>query len=225
MVSKLTPMKRTEKLGQKNLLSKKKVAGPGMESLQGQFLVAMPMMADKRFKESVLYVVEHNADGAMAIAVHQTLPDINFGDVLSDIELSATASESDRKIEVSEQMANQPVLRGGPVQTGQGFVLHSSDEQLASEAFKINSEISLSANLDILKTMALEGRPEKSLFALGYCGWSPGQLEGELAQNSWLTAPHNSDLLFETAFADRYDKALDLIGVSRANLSAFSGRA
>ena len=218
-------MRKTRKSPAKDLLSKKGVAGPGMESLQGQFLVAMPMMQDKRFKESVLYVVEHNAEGAMAIAIHETLPGISFGDVLSDIQLSKSEGKKNPKIEVSAHMAEQPVLRGGPVQVGQGFVLHSADCELKQEAFAINSEIALSANLEILKTMALEDRPHQSLFALGYCGWSPGQLEGELSQNSWLTVPHSTDLLFNTNFEKRYDKALDLIGVSRANLSAFSGRA
>ncbi len=219
-------MKRTKsKHTQKNLLSERKVPGPGMTSLQGQFLVAMPMMMDKRFKESVLFVVEHNSEGAMAIAINHVLPDISFGDVLGDIELSSAPDGINRKIEVSERLANQPVLRGGPVQTGQGFVLHSADFEVVEKAFPINSEISLSANLQVLKTMAIEDRSTKSLFALGYCGWSPGQLEEEIAQNSWLTVPHSSELLFETAFEARYDKALALIGVSRASLSAFSGHA
>ncbi len=219
----MKPLKR--KRVQKNLLSDHKVPGPGMVSLQGHFLVAMPLMMDKRFKESVLFVVEHNSEGAMAIAINDILPNISFGDVLSDIELSTSPEAMNRRIEVSEQLAGQPVLRGGPVQTGQGFVLHSTDFEVVEKAFRINSEISLSANLQVLKTMAIEDHSTESLFALGYCGWSPGQLEDEIAQNSWLTVPHSSELLFETAFSARYDKALALIGVSRASLSAFSGRA
>ncbi len=196
-----------------------------MTSLQGQFLVAMPSMGDARFTRSVLLVVEHNAKGAMAIAIHEVMDNIHFCDVLADISVHSPSGEVARMPPVSEQVENLPVLKGGPVQTGRGFVLHSPDYEFSGATFAINSEISLSANLEILHAIAFENKPERSLFALGYCGWSPGQLENELAQNSWLTVPFDADLLFNTAYEERYEAALGILGIDQASLSAFGGHA
>ena len=196
-----------------------------MESLQGQFLVAMPLMGDRRFIESVLYVVEHNREGAMAVAIHDPIKDVKFGDVMADVAHGFPADKTGHEIRVSPQMANQPVLRGGPVQRGRGFVLHASEIKLDGQSFPINRSTMLSADLEVLSAMARSDAAEKTLFVLGYCGWSPGQLEGELAQNAWLTVPFSQNLLFETSFKERYDRALGLLGINRASLSAVGGRA
>lgn len=209
-----------------SFLSSKKPSSPAdMESLQGQFLVAMPLMGDPRFFESVLYVVEHNSEGAMAIAIHDPLKDVTFGQVMADVARNFPADKTGHNIEVSPAMADKPVLRGGPVQKGRGFVLHASELKLDGLSFPINETTMLSADLEVLSAMARSPSGEKALFVLGYCGWSPGQLEGELAQNAWLTIPFNEELLFQTSFADRYDAALGLLGINRASLSAFGGRA
>jgi len=182
-------------------------------------------MDDNRFKESVLFVVEHNSEGAMAIAINEQLPQIKFEDVYKDL-LSASATQNNKvKKIISSAMASQPVLKGGPVQTNRGFLLHETQEQLEGISFPVAPKISLSASMDTLRNFAQKDNPGDIIFALGYCGWQPGQLENELAQNVWLTVPHNWELLFATDFGKRYDFALKLLGVTRANLSAFGSRA
>jgi len=190
--------------------------------LQGQFLVAMPLMGDPRFYESVIYVAEHNANGAMAITINQPLAELRFIDVLSDLGLG----EPEQLIKLSHDIARHQVLRGGPVEAARGFVLHSPDFYREETSFVINSDICLSASMQVLKAMAFEPHNEnKALFALGYCGWSAGQLEAELAQNAWLTVPHSMELIFDVPLEKRYEAALDLLGINRASLSAFSGHA
>ncbi|VAW21450.1 UPF0301 protein YqgE [hydrothermal vent metagenome] len=196
-----------------------------METLQGQFLVAMPLMDDKRFKESVLFIIEHNNEGAMAIAINEQMPKIKFEDVYRDLSsASDVQNDKDKKI-ISSSMASQPVLRGGPVQTNRGFLLHEAQEQLEGISFPVTSTIEFSVSMDTLRDFAKKETPGNILFALGYCGWQPGQLENELAHNVWLTVPYDEDLLFVTDFEKRYDFALELLGITRANLSAFSSRA
>jgi len=196
-----------------------------METLQGQFLVAMPLMDDNRFKESVLFIVEHNSEGAMAIAINEQMPQIKFEDVYKDLlGASDLQNKKDEKI-ISSSMASQPVLKGGPVQSNRGFLLHETQEQLEGISFPVTSTISLSASMDTLRAFAKKDNLGNIIFALGYCGWQSGQLENELAQNVWLTVPHNCDLLFATGFEKRYDFALKLLGITRANLSAFGSRA
>lgn len=189
-------------------------------SLKGQFLVAMPHMTDERFFESVIYVVDHGTEGAMAIIINQTFQDLRFEDILRDLDLNAPG-----QIKVSSKIARRHVLRGGPVEKARGFVLHTPDFSVGDNSFAVNKDIRLSANLDVLKAIAYGKKPEKALFALGYCGWSPGQLEEELAQNAWLTVPHSVDLLFDVPFDARYEKALESMGINRASLSAFAGNA
>ncbi len=180
------------------------------------------MMGDPRFYESVIYVVEHNANGAMAIAINHPLEQLRFIDVLSDLGLGAP----EQLIKLGDDIARQKVLRGGPVETARGFVLHSPDFYQEETSFVINSDICLSASMQVLKAMAFERQGKnKALFALGYCGWSAGQLEAELAQNAWLTVPHSMALIFDIPLKERYEAALDLLGINRASLSAFSGRA
>ncbi len=189
--------------------------------LRGQFLVAMPLMGDKRFHQSVIYVVEHGAQGAMAITINQALDNLQFIDVLEDLGLGTP----EQLIQISEKVARQNVLRGGPMQTARGFVLHSPDLYMQANSLVVNSDVCLSADLAALKAMAFGRQEENALLALGYCGWSAGQLEHELAQNAWLTVPHSLALMFDTPLEARYDAALKTMGITRASLSAFSGHA
>jgi putative transcriptional regulator len=172
-----------------------------MESLKGQFLVAMPTMNDERFHEAVIYMVGHGDEGAMGLVVNQSLKDMSFGDILEELK------------------------RGGPVERGRGFVLHSPDYFRTGNSYAVTEDICLTATLDVLKAMAFKNSPSEALFALGYCGWSPGQLEGELKHNGWLTVPFSRDLLFETPIEKRYDEALHQLGITRASLSSAAGRA
>lgn len=192
-----------------------------MDSIKGQFLVAMPGMTDERFHETVIYVVGHSDEGAMGLVVNQSLDDMRFYDILEELKLG----DKEDLIHLPEPVRNRHVLRGGPVQRSRGFVLHSPDYSRQENSYPVSDEVCLTATLDVLKAIAFKNEPAQALFALGYCGWSPGQLEDELALNGWLTVPFSRDLLFETPIEDRYDAALAQLGITRASLSGFAGRA
>lgn len=192
-----------------------------MESLKGQFLVAMPEMGDERFHESVIYLVGHGDEGAMGLVVNHPLGDMRFADILEELKITA----KDDAIHLPERVRDRVVLRGGPVQKGRGFVLHSSDYFRDGNSYAVNDDICLTATLDVLKAIAAERGPSDSLFALGYCGWSPGQLEGEIKRNGWLTVPFSRELLFGTPIRERYEAALHSLGITRASLSSVAGNA
>jgi len=190
-----------------------------MESLKGQFLVAMPEMGDERFHETVIYLVGHGEEGAMGLVVNQSLEDMRFADILEELKLG----DKDELIRLPDDVKNRQVLRGGPVQKSRGFVLHSSDYFKAGNSYEVTDEICLTATLDVLKAMAFNQSPHEALFALGYCGWSPGQLEHEIQGNGWLTVPFSRQLLFGLPIEARYDAALASLGITRASLSAVAG--
>jgi len=192
-----------------------------MESLRGQFLVAMPGMGDERFQEAVIYIVGHGEEGAMGLMVNQQLEDLKFADILDELGIAG----QDAGIEVPSRIKDRAVLRGGPVQRGRGFVLHSPDYFREENSYAVNDDICLTATLDILKSMAFLDTPSDAVFALGYCGWAAGQLENEIALNGWLTVPFSRDLLFGTPVNDRYDIALSQLGITRATLSGAAGHA
>jgi putative transcriptional regulator len=192
-----------------------------MNSLKGQFLVAMPEMMDERFQDAVIYLVGHSEDGAMGLVVNQGLSDMRFGDVLQELELG----EADEIIRMPEQVRQRQVLRGGPVEVSRGFVLHSPDYFRDGNSYVVTDEVYLTATLDILKAIAFRNAPSEALFALGYCGWAAGQLEGEIGRNGWLTVPFSRDLLFDTPLEKRYDAALAKLGITRASLSSTAGNA
>lgn len=192
-----------------------------LDSLKGQFLIATPDMADERFAGTVIYLVAHGEDGAMGLVVNQPMPDMHLSDILEEIDMGENAES----IRISPNLLKQDVLRGGPVDSSRGFVLHTSDYFRDGNSYLVEDNICLTATLDVLRAIATGSGPEKSLLALGYCGWGAGQLENELKQNGWLTAPRSNDLLFSVPIAKRYDKALETLGINRANLSPSSGSA
>lgn len=192
-----------------------------MDTLKGQFLVATPDMSDERFAETVIYLVAHGDDGAMGLVVNQPLPDMNLADIFAEIELAEDAEP----IRVPDRLLHQHVFKGGPVESSRGFVLHSSDYFRDGNSFAVDDDISLTATLDVLRAM-IEGKgPERSLLALGYCGWEAGQLENELRHNGWLTTERSDELLFSLPAGRKYDAALAAVGVNRATLSPVSGNA
>jgi putative transcriptional regulator len=192
-----------------------------MESLKGQFLVAMPGMGDERFHETVIYVVGHGEEGAMGLVVNQPLEDMRFADVLEELGIGG----KDGEIHIHPQVREREVLRGGPMQRGRGFVLHSPDYFREENSYAVNNEVCLTATLDILRSMAFKTEPADAVFALGYCAWAPGQLENEIALNGWLTVPFSRDLLFGSPLESRYDMALGQLGITRASLSGAAGHA
>jgi putative transcriptional regulator len=192
-----------------------------MLSLKGQFLVAMPDMGDERFRDTVIYLVGHGEEGAMGLVVNQSLEDMTFADILEDLKLG----DGEELIHVPEGIRERRVMRGGPVQQSRGFVLHSPDYFRQDNSYPVSDEVCLTATLDVLKAIAFKNTPADALFALGYCGWSPGQLEGEIKGNGWLTVPFSRALLFDAPIEERYDAALGQLGITRASLSGVAGHA
>ena len=192
-----------------------------MDTLKGQFLVAAPDMGDERFAESVVYLVAHSEDGAMGLVINQPMDDMHISDILAELDLG----DDEDAIRIPEQLLQQDVLKGGPVDSSRGFVLHTSDYFRDGNSYPVDGDICLTATLDVLRAMMVGKGPRQSLLALGYCGWSAGQLEEELRQNGWLTANRSDELLFGVPASKKYDAALAAIGVTRANLSSTSGTA
>ena len=192
-----------------------------MESLRGQFLVAMPGMGDERFHDSVVYVVGHGEEGAMGLVVNQPVEDMRFADILDELGI---AGKDDENIRMPSSVRDREVLRGGPVQRGRGFVLHS-DDYLSDSSIPVSDDICLTATLDIVRAISRGEGPVRATMMLGYAGWGPGQLESEITQNGWLTCPARDELIFDKALDDKYDRALALMGVSAAMLSMDAGHA
>jgi putative transcriptional regulator len=190
---------------------------PNAESridLTGHLLIAMPGMGDPRFDRSVVFLCAHSEEGAMGIVVNHVVSDLNFGELLSQLEIAP-----------SEAVARFPVYMGGPVEHGRGFVLHSGEYREGEATLQVDDSFAMTATLDILEDIARGEGPARSLMALGYAGWGPGQLEGELAQNAWLTCTAISEIVFETAAADKWERALATLGIDPIMLSAAAGRA
>ncbi len=192
-----------------------------MDTLKGQFLIAMPDMVDERFADTVVYLIAHSEDGAMGLVVNKPLPDMHISDILEEVDLS----EGEDTIRIPQSKLDDDVLRGGPVETSRGFVLHSDDYFRDGNSYPVEDGICLTATLDVLRAIAKGTGPAKRLLALGYCGWSAGQLENELRANGWLTVDASEDVLFKVPPEKRYDAALASMGLTRATLSTQAGSA
>lgn len=193
----------------------------GRSYLDGQCLIAMPGMADTRFSRSVVYVCAHSEDGAMGIIVNKPAADTRFPDLL--VQLDVIPSEE--LIRLPSQAERLQVLRGGPVETKRGFVLHSADFFLESATLPIDDGICLTATLDILRAIAIGSGPENAVLALGYAGWGAGQLEAEIQANGWLHCAADPALLFDDGIDTKYNRALGKIGIDPAFLSSEAGHA
>jgi putative transcriptional regulator len=189
--------------------------------LDGQLLIAMPSMSDTRFERSVIYMCAHSEQGAMGIIINKTTPMISFGDLLSQLDVGG----GEEAIEPSRELSEMPVLFGGPVEQGRGFVLHTSDYFTADSSLPVAENIALTATIDILRAMAKGEGPERAVLALGYSGWAPGQLENEIQHNGWLTCPADEELLFGLDYAERYAAALKKLKIDPGMLSTDAGHA
>src|ERR687892_2638380 len=188
----------------------------GRGYLDGQMLIAMPSMRDERFTRSVIYVCAHSSEGAMGIVVNQPAANINFPDLLVQLEVIPAAD----LIQLPRRANIVKVLKGGPVETWRGFVLHSADFFIENSTLPIDEGICLTATLDILKAIARGTGPASAVLALGYAGWSPGQLENEIQHNGWLHCAADPELIFGADIESKYDKALRKIGIDLAMLSS-----
>jgi putative transcriptional regulator len=203
------------------LKNKRLKSGKTRGYLDGQMLIAMPAMGDERFERTLIYICAHSDEGAMGIVVNQVAGNINFPDLLAQLEVIPAAD----RIVLPQRAETVKVLKGGPVETGRGFVLHSADFYIENSTLPIDEGICLTATVDILKAIARGGGPDSAILALGYAGWEPGQLENEIQQNGWLHCAADKDLIFGTELETKYDKALQKIGIDLAMLSTEAGHA
>lgn len=189
--------------------------------LDGQMLIAMPAMQDPRFLRSVIYMCAHSADGAMGLIINQHAPNIDFVELLK--QLNITGEED--AIHLPPGLNDMAVHVGGPVESGRGFVLHSSDYYSEDSTLPIDDSVCLTATIDILRAIATGDGPKQALLALGYAGWGPGQLESEFQANGWLHCPADAEILFDGDVDMKYERALKTIGIDAAHLVSESGHA
>ena len=183
------------------------------DCLRDHFLLAMPGLSEGIFFQSVTYICEHGESGAMGIVINQPL-DLSVEEIFEHLQITPRGDFSGR-----------PVLAGGPVQIDHGFVLHRNCSTTWEANLKVTADITLTTSCDILRAIANNEGPRDHLVALGYAGWAAGQLEQELAANSWLTMPANSDIIFNTPVHQRQGAAAALLGIDMNLISAAAGHA
>ncbi len=181
--------------------------------LEGKMLIAMPQMADPRFARTVLYLCAHSNEGAMGLVVNKLVDSITFPDLLHQLN-----------IEVGGATERINVHFGGPVESGRGFVLHS-DDYVQESTLMIDAGVALTATTDVLKAIARGGGPKRSLLALGYAGWSPGQLDAEIQSNGWLHVDPDDELIFGGDLSGKWEQAIAKLGIDMTLLSSEAGHA
>ena len=190
----------------------------GCINLTNQFLISMPGMADDRFAGSVVYLCEHNAQGALGLVINKPI-DITLAHLFEKIDLNL----------VLPALGEQPVYFGGPVQTERGFVLHEQEQGAEAARYSSTLEVpgglAMTTSKDVLEAMARGDGPGRVLITLGYSGWGAGQLEDEIGRNGWLNVDARAEVIFDTPVAQRYDRALGLLGIDPRMLSADAGHA
>ena len=183
------------------------------DCLRDHFLLAMPGLSEGIFSQSITYICEHGESGAMGIVINRPL-DLTVGEIFELLQ-----------IDTARHFSSIPVMAGGPVQMDHGFVLHGYCDKTWEASLKVTPEITLTTSRDILRAIARDTGPQEHLIALGYAGWSAGQIEDELAQNAWLSVPASTKILFELPFEDRLAAAMETLGISFAHLAEEAGHA
>ena len=182
--------------------------------LKGRLLIATPDMGDPRFRSAVIYICSHDRSGAMGIIINKSKGRLNISDMLENIG-----------IEGDVQIADTPVLNGGPVDIDRGFVLHSSDYFQADTSLKLSDTLNLTTTKDILISLVSDYAPEKAMLAVGYSGWGAGQIEREVQDNAWIVADADEALIFDTDLDSKWKKALGSLGIRPEMLSRSGGSA
>ena len=191
-------------------------------NLTNHFLIAMPGLQDEVFARSVVYVCEHSERGALGLVINKPC-DMDMKRLFEKVELPLRR----------EDLSSAPVFQGGPVQTERGFVLHEPlyadadkpAESVYASTMTIPGGLEMTTSKDVLEALSTGAGPRKVLVSLGYAAWGEGQLESELSDNSWLTVAANTSVIFDTPVAQRYDKALLLLGLEAWMLSPDAGHA
>ncbi len=186
--------------------------------LKGKLLIAMPSIQGDDFSHSVVFLCDHSPEGAMGLVLNKPAPRMIFADLVEKLDLVRTSKG------IEDEIMNMPVMLGGPVKQFQGFVLHSSDYK-GDGTLKVSAEYSLTATVDVLQAIASGKGPKRKLLALGYAGWSAGQLEDEILRNGWLTSEADADLVFSGEAGSKHEAALKKLGVNPGMLSGEAGHA
>lgn len=186
-----------------------------MQSLKNHFLIAMPSLEGPFFERSVVYICDHNEEGAMGIVINVAV-DLQLSNLLEQLDITPADD--------SKKSLSQPILQGGPVGVDRGFVIHTPIEGFSS-SLRMSDDIMVTTSKDILLTLGSDQEPKHFLMALGYAGWQAGQLEQELVENSWLIAPADSKLIFNTPIHRRWEEAANLLGIDIWQLSSQAGHA
>jgi putative transcriptional regulator len=181
--------------------------------MTGQLLIAMPGIGDERFERTVIYLCAHSADGAMGLIVNKLADEIDFDELLDQLGVETEMPPPVLDIRV-----------GGPVETGRGFVLHSSDYYQDS-TLQVTEQIGLTATVDILRSIADGDGPDHCMLALGYAGWAAGQLDGEIQANGWLSVPADLPLIFDNDIDNKWNRAVRKVGIDPSFLSSDAGHA
>lgn len=184
-------------------------------NLKNRFIIAMPALNDELFSRSVVYICEHNRDGAMGIIINKPIVDLTVQTVLSKLDI--TPFKSCAELE-------QPVFIGGPLSEEQGFILHTPQAGFSS-SISISDEVMITTSLDVLKSIGSPEQPKDLLLSLGYASWGNMQLEYEIAQNDWLVADVKSDIIFEQPIEARWHLAAQSIGINIETISTLMGKA
>ncbi len=187
--------------------------------LSGQLLLSMPGMTDPRFEGTVIYICTHSEEGAMGLVINKPCENIDFPDLLEQLSI-----DCDTNTELDISLKNIPLHEGGPVESGRGFILHSAD-YVQETTLIISETIALTATIDILTAIACGEGPQDYLIALGFSGWSRGQLESEIMKNSWLSIEADEELVFRTDLELKLPRALAKLGVDISMLSSQFGTA
>lgn len=189
--------------------------------LKGQLLIAMPGMSDRRFARSVIYMCAHSSEGAMGLIINFPASNINFPDLLERLGIVTRGLDD----AIASDLFERQVQVGGPVETGRGFVLHTPDYHVSNSTLRIDPTVSLTASIDILKAIAAGHGPDRSILALGYAGWSPGQIESEISANGWIHCPADPDIVFSPDLENKYARALAKMGIDPSHLVSSVGHA
>lgn len=186
-----------------------------MKSFAGHFLLATPMMGDRRFRRAVILICDHDDEQAMGIVINRAMPKLNVPTLLDQLGIECTI-----------QLPQTPVLDGGPCQRDRGFVLHSDDWESDEATLPIAAGLRMTATRDVLQAIARGQKPKRSTLALGYAGWSAGQLEAEIRDNVWLLCDADPDAVFRADdMKTKWENAYQRLGVAPWQVSVQSGRA
>ncbi|HWG79500.1 MAG TPA: YqgE/AlgH family protein [Stellaceae bacterium] len=194
-------------------MSKTSNEGIPVTSLAGQMLIAMPQMQDRRFERSVILLCAHNEDGAMGLVINKLIDSLTLPELLTQLGIEGDGLRGTAHVHF-----------GGPVESGRGFVLHSADYN-EEGTITVGGNLALTATLDILRAIGRGDGPRRSLLALGYAGWGPGQLDAEIQANGWLHVAADEGIVFGDDFKDKWQRALGKLGIDPIALSGDAGHA